>query len=49
MFIEEKDRKNKYKRLRKYKDKKVYIKSKPINNLEDAFIKAFNEKDLKTR
>lgn len=49
MYINDKDRKNKYKRLKKYKDKEVYIENEPLNELENIFIKAFNEKDLYKR
>ena len=47
--IEEKDRKNKYRRLKKYRNKEYKIVSKAINDEEKAFIKAFNEKDLRKR
>ena len=50
MVIEEKDRKNKYKKFKKYIDNKdAIIETDPINELEEAFIKAFNEKDIKKR
>ena len=49
MTIEEKDRKNNYRRLKKYKDKQVFITSTGINEEEKAFIKAFNEKDIRKR
>ena len=50
MVIEEKDRKNKYKKFKKYIDnKEAIIETNPINELEEAFIKAFNEKDIKKR
>lgn len=48
MIIEEKDRKNKYKKFKKYIDNKdAIIETDPINELEEAFIKAFNEKEVK--
>ena len=50
MIIEEKDRKNKYKKFKKYIDNKdAIIETDPINELEEVFIKAFNEKDIKKR
>ena len=49
MYITDKDRKNKYKRLKKYKDKDIYIESDAIGELESIFIKSFNEKDLNRR
>lgn len=49
MIIEEKDRKNKYKRFKKLKDKDLYLESNFQDDLEKAFIKAFNEKDIKKR
>lgn len=50
MVIEEKDRKNKYKRFKKCMDNKdAIIETDPINKLEAAFIKAFNEKEIKKR
>ena len=50
MIIEEKDRKNKYKKFKKYIDNKdAIIETDPINELEEAFIKAFNEKEVKKR
>lgn len=48
MVIGEKDRKNKYKKFKKYiNNKDAIIETDPINGLEEAFIKAFNEKDIK--
>lgn len=49
MLITEKDRKNKYKKLKKYVDKQIYIESDSKNDLERAFIKAFNEKNKEKR
>ena len=50
MVIEEKDRKNKYKKFKKYiNNKDTIIETDPINGLEEALIKAFNEKDIKKR
>lgn len=49
MVIKEKDRKNKYKRFKKYKDGINLIESSPSNDLEFIFIKAFNEKELEKR
>lgn len=50
MIIEEKDRKNKYKKFKKYIDNKdAIIETDPINELEEAFIKAFNEKEVKKK
>ena len=38
MIIEEKDRKNKYKKFKKYIDNKdAIIETDPINELEEAF------------
>lgn len=47
--LEEKDYNNKYKKLKKYKDKDFKIISKGTNDESKAFIKAFNQKDLKKR
>ena len=49
MVITDKDRKDKYKRLKKYKDRKIYIETKPLNKEEEIFINAYNQKDLKKR
>ena len=49
MIIEQKDRKNNYKRFRKYMNKDVFLECEPINKVEEAFIKAFNIKDLRKR
>ncbi len=49
MHITDKDRKTKYRRLKKYKDKDIYIENNPINELENVFIKSFNEKALNKR
>ncbi len=49
MLIKKDNLKNKYKRLKRYKDKKIYIKNKPIDDLENAFIIAFNEKNKRKR
>lgn len=49
MNITDKDRKNKYKRLKKYKDTDMLINSEPLNDLERVFIKAFNEKKISKR
>lgn len=48
--IIDKDRKNKYRRFKKYiNDKKVILDTDSRNDLEGAFVKAFNEKDLRKR
>ena len=47
--LEEKDYKNRFKKIRKYKDKNYVIKSKGNTQEEIIFIKSFNEKDLKKR
>ena len=50
MVIGEKDRKNKYKKFKKYiENKDAIIETEPINELEEAFIKSFNEKNIKKR
>lgn len=49
MIIEQKDRKNNYKRFRKYMNKDVFLECEPINKVEEAFIKAFNIKNLRKR
>lgn len=47
--LEEKDYKNKYRKIKKYRDKDYIIISKGKNDEEKAFIKAFNEKNIKKR
>lgn len=49
MQITNKDRKNNYKRLKKYKDKNIFIDTDGITEEEKVFIKSFNEKNLKIR
>lgn len=49
MFIEKIKRRNKFMKLKKYKDKNFYIKSESTNELENIFVKAFNAKDCKIR
>lgn len=49
MLIKEKDRKNNYKKLKKLKDKNVFLENVFKTDEEKAFISAFNEKDLKKR
>ncbi len=49
MLIQEKDKKNKYKKFKKLKDKEVFLKSNTNNEEEKSFIKAFNEKDIEKR
>ena len=44
-----KDKKNNYKRLKKYRDANVKLTNNSKDELELAFIKAFNQKDLKKR
>ena len=47
--LTDKIRRKKYKDIKKYKDKDYLIKSEGKDDLEKAFIKAFNEKDLMKR
>ena len=49
MKISEKDRKNNYKKLKKFKDTNEMIDSNPISDEEKVFIEAFNTKDAKKR
>ena len=48
--ITEKDRKNQYKKLKKYRDNnEIILVTNSTDELEQAFVKAFNEKNLEKR
>ena len=46
MLVKEKDRKNKYKNLKKYKDDKIFLETDVNDEEEKAFVEVFNEKTL---
>ena len=49
MLVKEKDRKNNYKNLKKYKDKKIFLETDVNDDEEKIFIKVFNEKNIRKR